>query len=163
MATRYLVRRSLKWMRPVQFGSVARSCLTLRLLGSRLRDCLANAGRVHRTRPIESCHRPANVVVANICWYPGIEVFSGSHLSRSGPKHWIFSFGIISSEKSRAQSCTRMDWLILALDPGTLESSRFPVPACSRHSASSSQHHPYAMMEKPYPWLNRPLLASNVF
>ena len=96
--------------------------------------------------------------------FPSIRVFSNeSALRIRWPKYRSFSFNISPSNEHTGPISFRMDWLDLLVVQGTLKS------LLQHHSSKASilwhsaffrvqLSHPY--MEKPYPWLDRPLLAK---
>ena len=97
---------------------------------------------------------------------PNIRVFSNeSTLRMRWPKYWSFSFSINPSNEHPGLISFWMDWLDLLAVQGTLKS---PL---QHHSSKASilQHsafftvqlsHPSWLLEKPWLWLDRPLLAK---
>ena len=109
-----------------------------------------------------------------LCWpllllpsiFPSIRVFSNeSALHIRWPKYWSFSFNISPFNEYSGFISFRMDWLDLLAVQGTLKSLRqhhSSKASILRHSAffkSNSHIHMWAL-EKPYPWLDGPLLAK---
>ena len=96
---------------------------------------------------------------------PSIRVFSSeSTLCRQWPKYWSFSFSISPSNEQPGLISFRMDWLDLLAVQETLKS------LLQHHSLKASILWPSAFftaqlsypwpMEKPYPWLDGPLLTN---
>ena len=81
------------------------------------------------------------------------------------PKHWSFSFSINPSNEHPALISFRMDWLDLLAVQATLKSllqHHSSKASIFRHSAFFTvqlSHHTWPL-EKPQPWLDRPLLAK---
>ena len=122
-------------------------------------------------KPIESM-MPANHLI--LCRallllpsiFPSIRVFSNEpdfHIRWS--KYWSFSYSISPSNEHPGLISLRMDWLDLLAVQGTLKS------LLQHHSSKASilwssaflivqLSHPYMTTEKPYPWLDGPLLAK---
>ena len=94
---------------------------------------------------------------------PSIRVFSNeSALCMRWPKYWSFSF-IISSYKGIPELISfRMDWLDLLAVQGTLESSPTPQFKSISSSVLRFLYSPtlISILEKPYLWLDRPLLTK---
>ena len=98
--------------------------------------------------------------------FPSIRVFSNeSALSIRWPKYWSFSFNISPSNEHPGVISFRMDWLDLLEVQGTLKSllqhhsSKASILRCSPFFKSNSHIHTW-LLEKPYLWLDRPLLAK---
>ena len=97
---------------------------------------------------------------------PNIKVFSNeSALCIRWPKYWSFSFNISPSSEHPGLISFRMDWLDLLAVQETLKS------LLQHHSSKESilggsaffivqLSHLYMTTEKPYPWLDGPLLAK---
>jgi len=98
--------------------------------------------------------------------YPSIRVFSNELvLLIRWPKYWSFSFNISPSNEHPGLLCSRMDWLDLLAVQGTLKS------LLQHHSSKTSilwhsalfivqlSIHTW-LLEKPYLWLDGPLLAK---
>ena len=97
---------------------------------------------------------------------PSIRVFSNeSTLRMRWPKDWSFSFSVIPSKEIPGLISFRMDWLDLLAVQGTLKS------LLQHHSSKESilwhsafftvQLHIHTwLLEKPWLWLDRPLLAK---
>ena len=95
-----------------------------------------------------------------------IRVFSNeSTLRMRWPKYWSFSFSIIPSKEIPGLISFRMEWLDLLAVQGTLKS------LLQHHSSKASilWHAAFFtvqlyihtwLLEKPYPWLDGPLLAK---
>ena len=97
---------------------------------------------------------------------PGIRVFSNdSALHIRWPKYWSFSFSISPSNEYSGLISFRMDWLDLFAVRGTLmslfqhHSSKVSIPWRSAFFIVQLSH-PYMTTEKPYLWLDGPLLAK---
>ena len=94
---------------------------------------------------------------------PSIRVLSNesTHHMR-WPKYRSFSFSIIPSKEHPGLISFRMDWLDLLAVQGTLKSllqhhsSKAFILQCSQ---SNSHIHTWPL-EKPQPWIDRPLLAK---
>ena len=96
---------------------------------------------------------------------PSIRVFSNeSTLCMRRPKYWSFSFSIIPSKEIPGLISFRIDWLDLFEVQGTLKSllqhhsSKPSILQCSGFSQSNSHIHTW-LLEKPWPWLDGPLLT----
>ena len=98
---------------------------------------------------------------------PSIRVFSSeSTLHVRWPKYWSFSFSISPSNEYSGPISFRMDWLDLLAVQGTLKSllqhhsSKASIFRCSAFFTVQLSH-PYIWpLEKPQPWLDRPLFAK---
>ena len=98
---------------------------------------------------------------------PSIGVFSKeSTLRMRWPKYWSFSFSISPSNEHPGLISFRMDWLHLPAVQGT-HSQEFSNTTAQKHqffSARLSSHPNFHIqtwpLEKPYPWLDGPLLAK---
>ena len=97
---------------------------------------------------------------------PSIRVFSReSTLCMRWPKYWSFSLSISPSKEHPGLISFRMDWLDLLAVQGTLKSllqhhsSKASFLRTQLSSQSNSHIHTW-LLEKPYPWLDRPLLAK---
>ena len=98
---------------------------------------------------------------------PSIRVFSNeSTLHVRWPKYWSFSFSISPSNEYSGPISFRMDWLDLLAVQGTLKSllqhhsSKASIFRCSAFFTVQLSH-PYIWpLEKPQPWLDRPLFAK---
>ena len=87
--------------------------------------------------------------------FPSIRVFSNeSALRLRWPIYWSFSLNISPSNEHSGLISSRIDWLDLLAVQGTLKSSQFK----SIHSSALSFH--TWLLEKPWHWLNGPLLAK---
>ena len=82
------------------------------------------------------------------------------------PKYWSFSFNISPSNEHSGLMSFRMDWLDLLAVQGTLKSllqhhtvQKHQFFSAQLSSQSNSHIHTWPQ-EKPYPWLNGPLLAK---
>ena len=95
--------------------------------------------------------------------FPRIRVFSNkSALRISWPEYWSFSFNISPSNEYSGLISLRMDWLDFLAVQGTLESSPTPQFKSISSSLLSFLYSPtlISILEKPYLWLDRPLLAK---
>ena len=97
---------------------------------------------------------------------PSIRVFSNeSTLHMRWPKYWSFSFSITPSNEHPGLISLRLDWLNLLAVQGTLKSllqyhsSKALFFGTQLSSQSNSHIHTWPL-EKPYPWLDGPLLAK---
>ena len=95
----------------------------------------------------------------------GIRVFSNeSALHIRYPKYWSFSFSIRPSNEHLGLISFRMDWLALLAVQGTLKSSPTPQFKSIDSSALSFLYSPTHIhiwiLEKPYLWLDGPLLVQ---
>ena len=98
--------------------------------------------------------------------FPNIRVFSNeSALCIRWPKYWNFSFNISPSNEHPGLISFRMDWLDLLAVQGTLKSllqhhsSKASVLLCSTFFIVQLSIHTW-LLEKPQPWLDRPLLTK---
>ena len=97
---------------------------------------------------------------------PSIRAFSNeSNLRMRWPKYWSFSFSIIPSKEIPGLISFRMDWLDLLGVQGTLKSLLHTT--VQKHQflgvqpSSQSNFHIHTWpQEKPWPWLDGPLLAK---
>ena len=97
---------------------------------------------------------------------PSIRVFSNeSTFHMRWPKYWSFSLSTIPSKEHLGLVFFRMDWLDLLAVQGTLKSllqhhsSKASILRCSAFFTVQSHIHTWPL-EKPWPWLNGPLLAK---
>ena len=98
--------------------------------------------------------------------FPSIKVFSKeSVLLIRWPKDWCFSFNISPSNEYSGLISFRMDWLDLLAVQGTFKS--FSNTTVQKHqffgaqlSLWSNSHIHTWTLEKPQPWLDRPLSDS---
>ena len=98
--------------------------------------------------------------------FPSIRVFSNQSVLRiRWPKYWSFSFSISHSNKHSGLISFMIDWL--GLWPVQVNLTRLLQHHSSKESVLLSAFfivqlsHPYTwLLEKPYPWLHRPLLAK---
>ena len=97
---------------------------------------------------------------------PSIRVFSNeSTLCMRWPKYWSFSFSISPFNEHPGLISFRMDWLDFLEAKGlprvfsntTVQKHQF---FCAQLSSQSDFHIHTWPLEKPYPWLNGPLLAK---
>ena len=95
---------------------------------------------------------------------PSIRVFSNeSTLRMRWPKYWSFSFSIIPSNEHPGVISFRMDWLDLLAVQGTLKSllqHHSSKASILRQLTQYNSHIHTWLLEKPQPWLDRPLLAK---
>ena len=156
---------------PVQFSTVAQSCLTL----CDPMDCTQHA------RPL--CLSPTPRVYSNsvmpfnhliFCChlllppsiFPSIKVFSNeSVLCIKWPKYWSFSFNISHSNEYSGLIPFRMDWLYLLAVQGTLkrllQHHSWKASILQRSTFFIAQlSHPYMTTGKTIAWLDGPLLAK---
>ena len=98
--------------------------------------------------------------------FPSIWAFSNeSALRIRWPKYWSFSFNISPSNEHPGLIYLRMDWLNLLAVQGTLKSllqyhSSKASIFCAQLSSQSNSHIHTWLLEKPYTWLDGPLLAK---
>ena len=158
----------------VQFSSVAQSCLTLqshKLQHTRPPCPSSNPGVHPGSHPSSQWCHPAissSVVPFSACPQipPSIRDFSNeSTLHMRWPKYWSFSFSIIPSKEHSGLISFRMDWLDFLAVQGTLRV--FSNTTVQKHqffgaqlSSQSNSHIHTWPLEKPQPWLDRPLLAK---
>ena len=81
------------------------------------------------------------------------------------PKYWSFSFSISPSNEHPGLISFRMDWLDLLAVQGTLKSLLQPTVQkhqffCAQLSLSFKSHIHTWLLEKPWPWLDGPFLAT---
>ena len=97
---------------------------------------------------------------------PSIRVFSNeSTLCMRWPQYWSFSFSISPFNEHPGLISFRMDWLDFLEAKGlprvfsntTVQKHQF---FCAQLSSHSNFHIHTWPLEKPYPWLNGPLLAK---
>ena len=155
-------------------SSVTQSCLTL----CDPMDCSIAGLPVHQQLPepaqihVHSLVMPSNHLI--LCRpllllpsiLPSIKVFSNkSVLCIRWPKYWSFSFSIRPSNEYSGLISLKMDWLDLLAVQGTLKSllqhhsSKASIVHYSAFFRSNSHIHTWPL-EKPYPWLDGPLLAK---
>ena len=98
--------------------------------------------------------------------FPSIRVFySESALPIRWPKYWSFIFSISPSNEYSGLISFRIDWLDLLAVQGTLKSllqhhiSKHQFFSAQLSLWSNSHIHTW-LLEKPYPWLDGPLLAK---
>ena len=98
--------------------------------------------------------------------FPSIRVFPNeSALHIRWPKCWSFSFNISPSNEYSGLRSFRMDWLDLLAVQGILKSllqhhsSKASILQRSAFFTVQLSHHTW-LLEKPEPWLDRPLLAK---
>ena len=98
--------------------------------------------------------------------FPNNRVFwNESALCIRWPKYWSFCFNISPSNEYSGLISFRMDWLDLFAVQGTLKSllqhysSKASIIWCSDFFIVQHSH-PYLILEKPYYWLDGPLLAK---
>ena len=98
--------------------------------------------------------------------FPTIRVFSNeSALRIRWPKYWSFSFNISPMNEHPGLMSFKVDWLDLLAVQGTLK-SLLPTPQFKNINSLVlnflySPTHIYTWpLEKPYPWLDRSLLAK---
>ena len=119
-----------KQLLPVQFGSVAQSCLAL----CDPMDCSTpGLPVITNSRSLLKCMSTESVMPSNhliLCHplllpsiFPSIGVFSNeSTLCMRWPKYWSCSFNISLSNEHSGLISFRMDWLDLLAVKGTLKS-----------------------------------------
>ena len=97
---------------------------------------------------------------------PSIRVFSNESTHRMRwPKYWNFSFSISPSNEHPGLMSFRMDWLDLLAVQGILKSllqhhsSKASIFQCSAFFTVQLSHS-YMPLEKPWSWLDGPLLAK---
>ena len=98
--------------------------------------------------------------------FPSIRVFSNqSVICIRWPKYWTFSFNISPSNEYSGLISFRMDWLDLLAVQETLKSP--PQHTVQKHqffnvplSSQCNSHIHTWPLEKPYPWLDGPLLTK---
>ena len=98
---------------------------------------------------------------------PSIRVLShDSTLCMRWPKYWSFSFSIIPSKEIPGLISFRMEWLAHLAVQGILKSllqhhsSKAPQFFGAQLSSQSNSHIHTWPLEKPWPWLDGPLLAK---
>ena len=143
---------------PVQFSSVAHSCLTL----FDPMDCSTPGFPVHHQLPelaqshvhqISDAIQPSHPLLAlflSPSIFPSIRVFSNeSALCIRWPKYWSFSFNITPSIEHSGLISFRMDWLDLLAVQGTLKS------LLQHHSSKASilQHSAFFIVQLSHPYL----------
>ena len=159
----------------VQFRSVAQSCLTLCDPMNLQHARPSSPSPIHWVHSDSCpsslwCH-PVNLILC--CHFlllppipPGIRVFSNeSTLRMRWPKYWSFRFSISPSKEHPGLISFRMDWLDLLAVQGTLKSllqhhvQKHQFFSTQLSSQSNSHSHTW-LLEKPYPWLDGPLLGK---
>ena len=111
---------------------------------------------------ISSCHP----LLLLLSIFPSIRVFSNkSALLIKWPKYWGFSFNISPSNEYPGLISFTMEWLDLLAVQGTLKSllqHHSSKASILWHSAFFIVHSHICTwpLEKPYPWLDRPLLTK---
>ena len=157
-----------------QFSSVAQLCLNL----CDPMDCSTPGFPVHHQLPeltrthvhwvgnaIQPSHPLSSLHLPLI--FPSIRVFSiESALRIRWPKYWSFSFAISPSNKYSGLISLRIDWFDLLAVQRTL-SRVFSNSTAWKHqffgvqlSLWSNSHIHTWLLEKPYLWLDGPLLAK---
>ena len=141
---------------PVQFSSVAQSCLTL----CNPMDCSMPGLPVHRQLPEFTqthVHRvcdtiqpspPLSSLFLLLSIFPSIRVFSNeSTLHIRWPKYWTSSFSISPSKEYSGLISFRVDWLDLLAVQGTLKS------LLQHHSSKASilQHSAFFIVQLSHP------------
>ena len=123
---------------------------------------ITNSWSLHKLLVVESV-MPSNHLI--LCCpllltpsiIPSIRVFSNeSALRIRWPKYWSFSFNISPSKEQSGLISFRMDWLDPHALQGTLKSQFFSTQL----SSYSKSHIHTWLLEKPFPWLDWPLLVN---
>ena len=118
------------------------------------------ADAIQPSYPLSAPSHPAPPIPPTIRVFP-----KESALHIRWPKHWNFSFNTSPSSEHLGLISFRMDWLDLLEVQGTLKSllqhhsSKASILRCSAFFMVQLSH-PYMTTGKPYPWLDRPLLAK---
>ena len=132
---------------------------------------ITNSQSSLRLMPIESVMPSSHLILCRPLLLlpptpPSIRVFSSeSTLHMKWPKYWSFSFSISPSNEHPGLISFRMDWLDLLESLGL--SRVFSNTTVQKHqffsaqlSSQSNSHIHTWPLEKPYPWLDRPLLSK---
>ena len=133
---------------------------------------ITNSRSSHRLTSIESVVPSSHLILCHPLLLlppipPSIRVFSTeSTLRMRWPKYWSFSFSISPFKEHPGLISFRMDWLdLLAVQAGL--SRVFSNTTVQKHqffgtqlSSQSNSHIHTWPLEKPQPWLDRPLLAK---
>ena len=150
---------------PVQFSSVAQSCLTLcdpmnrSTPGLPVRHQLPEFTQthVHQVHDVIQPSHPHSSHSPPAPTPPRIRVFSNeSTLHMGWPNYWSFSFSISPSNEYPGLISFRMDWVDLLVVQGTLKSllqhhsSKALIFRCSAFFTVQLSH-PYMTTEKPQP------------
>ena len=132
---------------------------------------ITNSRSLHKLMPIESVMPSSHLILCHPLLLlspvsPSIRVCSNeSTLCMRWPKYWSFSFSISPSDKHPELISFRMDCLYLLAVQGILKSllqhhrSKASIFWHSAFSQSNSHIHTWSL-EKPWPWLDGPLLAK---
>ena len=116
---------------PIQFSSVAQSCLTLCNPWTAARQAslsITNSWSLLKLMSMESVMPSSHLILCRpllllLSIFPSIRVFSNeSALHIRWPKYWSFSFSISPSNEHPGLISFRLDWLALLAVQGTLKS-----------------------------------------
>ena len=116
---------------PIQFSSVAQSCLTLCNPWTAAHQAslsITNSWSLLKLMSIESVMPSSHLILCRpllllLSIFPSIRVFSNeSALHIRCPKYWSFSFSISPSNEHPGLISFRLDWLALLAVQGTLKS-----------------------------------------
>ena len=162
-------------MSSVQFSSVAQRCLTLCdpwTAACQASLSITNYWSLLKFMPIELV-RPSNHLI--LCRplllpsvFPSIRVFSSeSALRFRWPKYWSFTFSISPFKDCSWLTSFRIDWFDLLQSKGL--STVFSSTTVGKHQFFNAQPSLWShshictwLLEKPEPWLDRPLSASDI-
>ena len=160
----------------VQFSSVqslsrVRLFVTSWIAAHKASLSITNSWSLLRLMSIESVMPSSHLILCHpLLLLPpvplSIRVFSNeSTLRMRWPKYWSFSFSISPSNEYSGRISFRMDWLDLLQSKGL--SRVFSNTTVQKHQFFGTQFSLYSNshihtwpMEKPLPWLDRPLLAK---
>ena len=162
-------------MDSVQFSSVTQLCQTLWtpwITAHQASLYITDFGSSLKLKSIESMMPSSHIIFCRPLLFlppvaPSIRVFSNESILRMRwAKYWSFSFSITTSKEIPGLISFRIDWLDLLAVQGMLKSllqhysSKASILQCSAFFIAQLSHNHIWLLEKPYPWLDRPLLAK---
>ena len=144
--------------RPIQFSSVAQSCLILCNPWTAARQAslsITNSWSLLKLMSIESVMPSSHLILCRpllllLSIFPSIRVFSNeSALHIRWPKYWSFSFSISPSNEHPGLISFRLDWLALLAVQGTLKS------LLQHHSSKASilQRSAFFIVQLSHPYM----------
>ena len=139
---------------PIQFSSVAQSCLTV----CDPMDCstlfITNSWSLLKLMSFMSVMPSSHLILCHPLLlpsiFPSIRIFSnGSVFHIRWPKYWSFSFSISPSKEYSGLISFRMDWLDLLVVQGTLKS------LLQHHGSKTSilQHSVFFIVQLSHPYM----------